>query len=201
MGEATILSAASDAVGTLAAAALAFGMLRLGSLQYGLVAPRDAEAVPLLPVLGVATGGAAGLALLLAMPHAAAFSPLGLFTTGSPWEVTLGGFLGRYALPQGATLLELGKAVAGRAGWPQVLTAWAALLGLLAGPVLAWRLWQGSDRARALGGFLLLALWTALILHYTAHLLAWVLAQLNFWAFGLGLLLFQRWRCRAAVAH
>lgn len=195
-----ILELGGDAMATLLAMLLALGMVRLGSLQFRLVAPQDAEAVPLLHVLGAITGGLAGCALLLAVPHGNAFVPASFFAADGPWEITLGGFLRRYALPQPTALQSLVAALRGGGGPMQAVVAWLAIAGFLLGPLLALRLWRGRDRLRALGGFLLLALWTALILHYAVHLAAWTLAQLNFWAFALGLLLFQRWR-RTVATH
>ncbi len=183
----------------LVAVLLALGMVRLGALQYGIVAPRDAEAVPLLHVLGAATGVAAGVALLLSMPDLGAFNPARIFSADSPWSLTLGGILGGYGLPQAVTLRSLIAALGGDGSLAQVAAGWLAVAGLVAGTGLAWRLWRGRDRLRALAAFLLLATWTALILHYAAHLAVWTLTQLNFWLFAVALVLFQRWRARAAT--
>ena len=188
-----------DAAATLLALLLALGMARLGSLQYRLLAPEDGEAVPLLHVLAAATGGLAALALLLAVPHGSAFAPPSLFAAAGPWDIPLGQFLHRHALPRPATLRGLLAALGGGGGPLRGAVAWLAAGGFLLGPLLALRLWRGRDRLRALGGFLLLALWTALILHYAVHLAAWTLAQLHPWSFALGLLLFQRWRHRRAA--
>jgi hypothetical protein len=46
---------------------------------------------------------------------------------------------------------------------------------------------------------MLLAGWTALVVHHLAHLLAWSATHLNFWLFALALLLWQR--MRYAPAH
>ncbi|WP_431285187.1 hypothetical protein ACQW02_10480 [Humitalea sp. 24SJ18S-53] len=181
----------------LLAGLLALGMVRLGALQYGLVAPHDAEAVPLLHVLAAGTGLAGGIALLLSMPDLTAFLPTRIFTNDSPWSVTLGGILGGYALPRLVTLRSLVAALGGDGGLAQVAAGWIAVAGLLAGAVLATRLWHGRDRVRAIAAFVLLAVWTALILHYAAHLAVWMMTQLNFWLFAVALVLFQHWRYRA----
>jgi hypothetical protein len=200
MDESLDLSAIGDAAAMGLAALLVFGMARLGTMQYRLVAPGDAEAVPLLHVFGLATGIVVGIALLLSVPHAAAFSPLRLFAGNSPWEMTLGSFLKHYALPQPATLQAVLEALGGSGKRAAIAAVWLAVLGLLAGSVLACRLWHGIDRLRAIGAFLLLAVWTALILHYAAHFAAWGMAQLHVWLFAAALVLLQRWRYRGATA-
>ncbi|WP_439596595.1 hypothetical protein [Falsiroseomonas sp.] len=171
---------------------LALGMLRLASVFYGALAPADAEAVPLLHVLALAAGLACGLALLLAVPHAESFRISRIFAPDGPWHLGLPGFLARHGLPDAATL---------QAAWAQLregglgaLPGGLALLLLAAGPLAALRWWRGGARLRALGAFLLLAASTALLLHYAIHLLAWMLALLNFWLFALLLFAFQRWR-------
>lgn len=197
-----ILSAAFDIAAAIVAILVALGMVRLGTLQYAIVAPADAEAVPILHVLGAGTGLVAGMALLLSVPHAGAFAPGILFERGAAWDLSLGDFLAAYALPRWVTLRSLLLSIGGEGSLLQVATARFAMVGLLAGPLLALRLWRGLARLRALAAFLLLVLWTALILHYALHLAAWTVAQLNFWTFAIALLLFQRWRYRTRLpAH
>jgi hypothetical protein len=185
---------------TLLALALALGWLRFGAAAFALLAPRDAEAVPLLHVLAVATGLALGLGLLAAMPDAAAFRPSRIFAAESPWAIGIAGFLAEHALPRRAALAGLAAAMAEPAGLAG-LAGWLAVAGLLAGLIMVLRLWQGRARGRAFGAFLLLALCTALLLHYGLNLLTWLAAQLGFWVFALALLLFQRWRYGLRAAH
>jgi hypothetical protein len=177
---------------------IAVALVRLASAAYGMLAPHDAEAVPLLHVLALAAGGVSGLTLLLALPHAALFSLNSLFSARGPWEFGIGVFLQRHALPDAATLhravIGLGSARLS-AG-----VGWLAVLLLLAGPLAALRWWHGRSRLRAIAAFLMLAASTAVLLHYAAHLLAWAAAQLNFWLFAVALILFQRRRYAAPSA-
>jgi len=177
---------------------LALALMRLAGAAYALAAPRDAEAVPLLHVLALAAGGATGIALLLALPHAGDFRPARLFLAGGPWAIGLGDVLARFALPDAATLRGARDALStGGAGGA---AGWLALALLAAGPLAALRWWRGRTRLRAIAAFLLLAACTALILHYGAHLLAWTASQLNFWLFAVALFAWQRWRYAAPRA-
>ena len=177
-------------------ALLAFGLallvLRIASMAYALVAPRDAEAVPLLHGLALAAGAAGGIALLLALPHGGDFRPSRLFLADGPWAMGLRDFLPRFALPDAATLRG---ALAGLGAADALgLAGWLALVLVATGLGASLRWWRGRARLRAMGAFLLLAALTALLLHHGAHLLAWGAAQLNFWLFALALLGWQRWR-------
>jgi hypothetical protein len=171
---------------------LAFALLRLATAAYAMAAPRDAEAVPLLHVLALAAGATLGVALLLALPHGGDFRPSRLFIADGPWAIGLGDFLGRFALPRGATLRGALDALGG--GGFGAIAGWLALALLAAGPLGALRWWRGAARWRAIAAFLLLAACTALLLHYGAHLLAWAAALLNFWLLALALLAWQGWR-------
>jgi hypothetical protein len=178
----------------LAVFAFAFALIRVGLLQYFLLAPADAEAVPLLHVLAIVAGGLLGLLLLAALPYGADFRPGRIYAADSPWQVDVLSFLARHALPDGETVraaaarLWSGGAdaatLAGRAGL--IIALGAALRGAL--------LWRGWARLRAAAAVLQLACWSALVLHYGVHLLAWGATQLNFWLFALLLLAWQRWR-------
>ena len=206
MGQAGIGALLWDALEAAFAFGLALALMRLASAAYGIAAPRDAEAVPLLHVLALAAGGASATALLLALPHAGDFRPSRLFLAGGPWAIGLGDFLTRYALPDLATLRGARDALypGGAGGWAGggvgAAAGWLALALLAAGPLAALRWWHGRTRLRAIAAFLLLAASTALILHYGAHLLAWAAAQLNFWLFALALFAWQRWRYAAPRA-
>lgn len=171
---------------------LALALLRLAGLVYHALAPADAEAVPLLHVLALGAGLAAGVALLLAVPHGEDFRLSGIFMAEGPWALDLPGFLARHGLPGRGTLGQAWQDL--RQGGLGALPGGLALLLLVLGPLAALRWWRGRARWRAMGAFLLLALSTALLLHYAIHLLAWMLARLNFWLFALLLLAFQRWR-------
>ncbi len=176
-----------DGLGGLFAVLVAVAALRLVSVAFTMAAPRDAEAVPLLHVLALFCGLALGVALVLGGPEARAFLPSRIFAQDGPWAIGLGGFFSRYALPRRAALVGL--------------PLWLVLPVLLAGALVAWRLWRGRARLRAFAAFLLLSATTALLLHYGAHLLAWLAAQLSFWLFALGLLGFQRWRYGVPRGH
>lgn len=179
-----------------AAVMIVLAAVRLGSVQYKLLAPHDAEGVPLVHSLGFVGGLFTAVALLIAAPHAAEFLPDRLFARDSSWHLTLAEFLRRYALPAPGTLLGAFRGLLGLGGAPLVGAAWLAAVAILAGLLVCLRKWRGLGRIRAVAGFALLALWSALIVHYAVHLLAWGLTQLGFWGFLLALAAFQRWRNR-----
>jgi hypothetical protein len=191
-------------VGGLAAALLALGiavaLARIAGAAFAIAAPHDAEAVPLLRLLAVSTGGAFGLALILAAPDRAMFLPGQVLGANDPWNAGLLAFLGAHALPDESAFAALPDAMRGESP-AAAFFAWLALLGFLHGGVTALRLWHGAARLRAFGAFLMLSLHTALLLHYTAHLLGWFAAQLGPWLFALALLGFQRWRYGVRAAH
>ncbi len=191
----------ADGIGTLvwrggeilAAILIAVMLLRLATAGFTLVAPQDAGAVPVLHVAAIVAGVGAGGALLLAMPHAEAFRLSRLFAADSPWAIGLGEFITGFALP--GTDALAGALVAMRdADGAGAAIGWLAALVLAGGAFIALRGWRGMARLRALVAFLLLMAVSALLLHYTVHLLAWLAARLGFWVFLLLLLLFQRWR-------
>lgn len=192
-----------DAAAIGVAVVIVLAAVRLGSLQYTLLAPHDAEGVPLLHSLGFASGLAAAVALVLAAPHAVEFSLHRIFAEDSSWNVTLGEFLARHALPGLGTLGGAGAGLIGAGGAARAAAAWLAVLATMAGLLVCLRSWRGRARWRAAMSFVLLAAWTALIAHYAIHLAAWGLMQLGFWAFLLLLLALQHWRyrLRGRAAH
>lgn len=186
----------TDTLAAVAVFAVAYGLIRVGLLQYGMVAPSDADAVPILHVMALAAGLLLGVLLLAAVPHAEDFRPSRIYAADSPWRMNAGQFLARHALPDGATLRgAAGLLVPGEASIGAVLGQIGAVLAL-GNAVQALLLWRGRARIRAALAVLLLAAWTALVLHYAAHLIAWGATQLNFWLFALLLVLWQRWRYR-----
>ncbi|MDB5415140.1 MAG: hypothetical protein JWR10_3475 [Rubritepida sp.] len=189
-----------DALAAVAVFAVAYGLIRLGLLQYGMVAPSDADAVPILHVLALAAGVLLGAMLLAAVPHAEDFRPSRIYASDSPWRMDAGQFLARHALPDGPTLRGAAALLMpGNTSIGAILGQMGAVLAL-AGAVQALMLWRGWPRVRAAVAVLLLAGWTALILHYAAHLMAWGATQLNFWLFALLLVLWQRFRYRVRRA-
>jgi hypothetical protein len=202
MAEGGLVAAMFDLLAIGVAVLIVLAAVRLGSLQFALIAPHDAEAVPLLHSLGFAAGLAAAIALLIAAPHAVEFSPQRLFAPQSVWDVSLGAFLSHHALPGYATLGAAWGGLFGAAGGAGMAAGWGSVLAVAAGLAVSFRMWRGRLRLRAALSFLVLAAWTALIVNYAAHLLAWGLMQLGFWAFLLVLLVFQRWRYRPrGAAH
>lgn len=202
MAEGGLVVAVFDLLAIGVAVLIVLAAVRLGSLQFALIAPHDAEAVPLLHSLGFAAGLAAAIFLLVAAPHAADFSPYRLFAPQSVWDVSLGAFLSRHALPSEATLGAAWGALFGAAGGGALAAGWSGVLAFVAGLAVSFRMWRGLLRLRAVLSFLVLAAWTALIVNYATHLLAWGLTQLGYWAFLLALLAFQRWRNRPrGTAH
>jgi hypothetical protein len=193
-----------DILGGLAAAVLALGLAvalaRVAGAAFAIAAPHDAEAVPQLRLLAIWTGGAFGLALILAAPDRAMFLPGRILGAQGPWDAELLVLLGRHALPRAEAVVGLPDALLG-GDFAAAFLTWLALLGFLHGSVTALRLWHGTARRRAFLAFVMLALHMALLLHYTAHLLGWFAAQLGPWLFALALLAFQRWRYGARAAH
>lgn len=197
---AALLDLVLNGLAMLAGVVLAVAAVRLGLAAHQFAEPRDAEAVPLLRLLAIAIGAIAGAGLLAAAPDPSLFHPARIFASDGPWAIGLPELLRDRALPARETLRALVAALRGGGGAATV-AAWLAVAGFVVGGVLARRLWQGRARRRAFAAFLLLVLLTALQLHYAAHLLAWLVAQLGFWLFALALLLFQRWRYAPRAAH
>lgn len=191
-----------DALAALLVFAVAYALIRIGLLQYTMLAPSDADAVPLLHVLAILAGGLLGLLLLGTLPHGQDFRLSRIFAADSPWDLGVGAFLARHALPDGATIHAARDALLQQEMTAAGLAGWAGLALALIAAAQAMLLWRGWSRLRAAVAVLLLAFWTALVLHYVAHLLAWGATQLNFWIFALALILWQRWRYRPpARAH
>lgn len=203
MEQGGVIGLVLDLAAIAVAVIIVLGAARLGSMQYALIAPHDAEGVPLLHVLGFASGIAAAVALLLAAPHLGEFSLHRIFVPDAVWNVTLGTFLGRHALPSRTALLGLAQGLAGDAGTALLAAAWLSALSVAAGIGVCIRSWRGRARSRAITSFAILAGWTALIAHYAVHLFAWGAAQLGFWVFLILLAAFQRWRhgTRGHVRH
>ena len=197
----TTIAFALDAAAMVLALLIALGAMRLGAAQFNLLAPADAEAVPVFHMSAVVAGLVCGVALLIGAPHIEAFLPREIFAETSPWSGDLQDFLGSYALPQRATFAAIADGLRGEGHWMIVAAAWTAVAGILLGCVAALRFWRGWNRLRALLAFLSLTAWIALVLGYVAHLAAWVAAHLSFWIFLLLLVALQRWRHGTPRAH
>lgn len=191
-----LIALVADVAVMSAAVLIVLAAVRLGSFQYKLVAPHDAEAVPLVHTLGYLSGIGIALAMLLAAPHAPEFLPHRVFARDASWNISFIAFLRQHALPSGDTLLGTLRGLLGTGGTALFAAAWLGAMATAAGLLVCVRKWQGFGRLRAAAGFALLVSWTALILHYAAHLAAWGLTQMSFWGFLLVLVLFQRWRNR-----
>lgn len=185
-----------DALAALAVFAVAYGLIRVGLLQYGMVAPSDADAVPILHVLALAAGVLLGVLLLAAVPHAEDFRPSRIYASDSPWKMNAGQFLARHALPDGATIRGAAAMLVPGDTSPGAIVGQIGAVLATIGAIQALLLWGGWARVRGALAVLLLAGWTALAVHYAAHLIAWGATQLNFWLFALLLVLWQRWRHR-----
>jgi hypothetical protein len=190
----TTIALALDAAAMVLALLIALGAMRLGAAQFNMLAPPDAEAVPVLHMSAVLSGLACGVALLICAPHVGAFAPREIFAAESPWSINLQDFLARYALPQPAAFGQFAAGLRGDAEPLRIVAAWTAVASVLAGCFAALRFWRGWTRLRALLAFLSLAIWIALLLGYGVHLAAWVAAHLSFWIFLLLLFALQRWR-------
>ncbi len=190
-----------DILGTLVAVLIALVAQRIGSAMYALLAPEDAEAVPLFHSLALACGACTGVVLLLAAPHFAEFAPHRIFAADAIWWVGLREFLFLYALPCGRSFRGAAGALAGNGEALPLVIAWLAIAALASASLLVLRWWRGMARLRAMLAFLVIAAWTALLLDYGVNLLAWALAQLSFWAIPIALVAFQRWRYAGSPAH
>ena len=190
----TTIAFALDAAAMLLALLIALGAMRLGAAQFNLLAPPDAEAVPVFHMSAVLAGLVCGVTLLICAPHLDAFAPRRIFAENSTWSIDLQEFLASYALPQAATFRTFGAGLRGDAGVLVIAAAWTAVASVIAGCFAALRFWRGWTRLRALLAFLSLTTWIALLLGYGVHLAAWVAAHLSFWIFLLLLIALQRWR-------
>lgn len=190
-----------DALGTFGAIVIALAALRIGAMQFTLLAPKDAEAMPAFHVLGLTAGVLFGFALLLGAPHLDQFTLRRIFAPDSLWAAGAWEFLAGHALPTADALAAFGAAFLGAGSTPLLSAAWLGMAVFAAGLLVALRGWRGRRRLRAIGAFIVLVVWTALILGYAAHLIAWSAAHLSFWIFALALLLFQRWRHAAPAGH
>ncbi|MEO3471875.1 hypothetical protein AAFN86_08420 [Roseomonas sp. CAU 1739] len=197
----TTIAFALDAAAVLLALLIALGAMRLGAAQFNLLAPADAEAVPVFHMSAVLAGLVCGAALLVGAPHIDAFLPRQIFAENSPWSIGMQDFLRSFALPQAAAVAALADGLRGDGGWAVILAAWMAAASLLLGCVAALRFWRGWNRLRALLAFISLAGWITLLVGYVAHLSAWVVAHLSFWIFLLLLIALQRWRHGTRSAH
>lgn len=190
----TTIAFALDAAAMLLALLIALGAMRLGAAQFNLLAPADAEAVPIFHVSALMAGLICGAVLLICSPNLDAFTPRRIFAEDSPWAIDLKEFLTSYALPQAAALRTFRAGLRGEAGAPVIMAAWTAVASILFGCFAALRFWRGWSRVRALLAFFSLAGWITLLLGYGVHLAAWVAAHLSFWIFLLLLVALQRWR-------
>lgn len=182
--------------------AVAVALVRIGLLSYATMAPRDAEAVPLLRLMAISGGILLGILLVGSLPHLDDFRISRIYGENSPWRRSLLDLLLHEGLPGLGTL---GRAVAclGTASPPGLAAiGYLGIALVLLCVVAALRLWRGRAARRAALAAILLASWTALLLHGLVHLAAWGATWLNFWTFGLILLAWQAWRYRRPrVAH
>ncbi len=197
----TTIAYALDAAAMLLALAIALGAMRLGAAQFNLLAPPDAEAVPVFHICAVFAGLVCGATLLIGAGHLDAFTPRQIFAEGSPWTVDLPNFLANYALPQGTAFAAFAAGLRGDGSAPMIVAAWCSAATIALGCFAALRFWQGWNRLRALLAFVTLATWIALLIGYAAHLAVWIAAHLSFWIFLLLLLALQRWRYGTRRAH
>lgn len=203
MEQGGLIGLALDLMAAAIAVIIVLGAVRLGSMQYALIAPHDAEGVPFLHVLGFVSGIAAAAALLLAAPHIAEFYPHRIFVPDSVWNIPLGTLLARHALPGADAFLGLVQGVSGAGGTARIAATLVAAVSIAAGLAVCIRSWRGRARWRAITSFAVLAVWSTLITHYAVHLVTWGVAQLGFWVFLVLLAGFQRWRHRSrrGVSH
>jgi hypothetical protein len=184
----------TDSLAALLVFSLTYAQIRIGLLLYGMVAPADAEAVPLLHVTAIIAGLLLGLLLLAGLPHAADFLPVRVYAADSPWAISVLEFVYRFTLPSGKTLGNAGMIlVTADPLWVAVLSyIGMALAGFAA--LQAFLLWKGIAGARAALAAFFMTGWTAVVVHHLAHLAAWSATQLNFWLFAVALVLWQRMR-------
>jgi hypothetical protein len=184
----------TDSLAALLVFALTYAQIRIGLLLYALVAPADAEAVPLLHVTSTIAGLMLGLLLLASLPHAADFLPTRIYVADSPWAIGVLEFVYRFTLPSGQTFRNARIILA------SADPLWVAVIGYsglaLAGfaALQATLLWKGMAAARAALAAVFMSGWAMLVVHHLAHLAAWSITQLNFWLFALALVLWQRMR-------
>jgi hypothetical protein len=184
----------TDSLAALLVFTLTYAQIRIGLLLYGMVAPADAEAVPLLHVTAIVAGLMLGLLLLAGLPHAADFLPSRLYAADSPWAISVLEFVYRFTLPSGKTLDNAGLIfVSANPLWIATISYIGVVLASFAA-LQAVLLWKGMPGIRAALAALFMTGWTALVVHHLAHLVAWSATQLNFWLFAVALVLWQRMR-------
>jgi hypothetical protein len=189
----------TDSLAALLVFTLTYAQIRIGLLLYGMVAPADAEAVPLLHVTAIVAGLMLGLLLLAGLPHAADFLPARLYAADSPWAIGVLEFVYRFTLPSGKTLGNAGMIlVSADPLWVAIISYIGVALASFSA-LQAALLWKGMAGARGALAALFMTGWTALVVHHLAHLAAWSATQLNFWLFALALVLWQRMRYAPAV--
>jgi hypothetical protein len=184
----------TDSLAALLVFTLTYAQIRIGLLLYGMVAPADAEAVPLLHVTAIVAGLLLGLLLLASLPNAADFLPARLYAADSPWAIGVLEFVYSFALPSGQTLRNARVILANADPlWAAVISYIGMALTVFVA-LQATVLWKGMPGIRAALAALLMTCWTALVVHHLAHLAAWSATQLNFWLFALALVLWQKMR-------
>jgi hypothetical protein len=189
----------TDSLAALLVFTLTYAKIRIGLLLYGMVAPADAEAVPLLHVTAIVAGLMLGLLLLAGLPHAADFLPSRLYAADSPWAISVLEFVYRFTLPSGKTLDNAGLIfVSANPLWIATISYIGVVLASFAA-LQAVLLWKGMPGIRGALAALFMTGWTALVVHHLAHLVAWSATQLNFWLFALILVLWQRMRYAPTV--
>lgn len=168
---------------------LALGAVWLGGWRVQDIAPLRNPW--LLPGFALAAGAGLGLALLAAAPQVAEFAPEGIFAADAIWGASLAELMVREGLPSRYALGQLAAALLGSTGGVlATLGGLAALILLL--DIL--RQERGLSLGRAAWVFTLLALAGALATYQLAHVGAWGLRRLSFWAFLVLLVAFQQWR-------
>ena len=192
----------TNALSAIFMLAVAVALVRIGLLKYAAIAPQDAEAVPLLRLIAISGGVLIGILLIGCLPHLDDFRISRIYGENSPWRRSLLDLLLHETLP---STIPRGRALAGLGTASPLGLAALGYVGIglvLLGVIAALRLWRGRAAGRAALAVILLASWTALLLHALVHLAAWGATWLNFWTFGLILLAWQAWRYRGPrVAH
>lgn len=188
-----------NAVGAMLAAVAAVGIPVIATaLLWGVVgrlAPYDYHDVPMVQRLAVLAGLLLATGIVLGGPTAQSYAESRLFAVGGPWDLSLGEFLAQRIAVPFQVARELGRQIAdGR--WSAIYP-FAIGGGLaVASAVLALRYWRGAAASRAALGTVILILGVTVIAFYIAEATLWLVHKLNFWAFAVLTVLYQRYRHR-----
>lgn len=188
--------------GVLLAAAVAIavpGLLSVAMVEtLRRFAPDAFYALPIFKRAAVLAGLMFAAALIALDPGFKAFAVGRLFATQSVWTLSFWQLVGeRLFSPQFAPV-NLIEALGGEDPAYSILMV-GAMGVLTVALLLPLRIWDRAQAIQVAACVLALFAWSSLLAVYVVFVTAWLLHTLNFWAFAIVGLLYQRWRNRRHV--